>query len=226
MPKTVAYIHTYPGCAPILAMLWSGFKNLNLPIIGVDCVGEPTEYPEPVKTIEAGRNAYATDDPVNLPVRLILTLKHFLTTHYERCVIMEYDTLITGPLPDWPLHPYRMITKRAGGKHDSSEASQFFHTPWIFDRSSAGVVIGVGTQLVADPVMDRGGRGVHASPDMFLGLIMDRASFCWEDTGDTTFSRNTIDTPEQIAAARDAKARGCVFFHGVKTREQMEAILA
>jgi hypothetical protein len=179
-----------------------------------------------VKTIEAGINAYATEDPLNLPSRLILTLKHFLTTDYERCVIMEYDTLITGPLPDWPLNPRRMIAKRAGGKHDSSEASQFFHTPWIFDRSSTGVVTGVGTQLLSDPVMQRGGRGVHASPDMFLGLIMDRVPFQWEDTGDSTFSRNTIDSPDQIAEARDAKAKGCVFFHGVKTREQMEAILA
>lgn len=223
MTKTVAYIHSYPGAAQTLRMLWSGFKKLGLPIIGVDCDGEPTSWPEPVETIVAGRNAYFTEDYCNLPSRLVLTMKHFLTTDYQRAVVMEYDTLITAPLPDWPLHPYRMIATYAGGKLPNSDASCFFHTPWVCDRSTAGVIVGVGTQIMTEGLCS---QYPHGSPDVFLGLIMDRVNARWEDIGPVTFSRNTIHSPEDIAAARVAREKGATFFHGVKHREVMEAILA
>ncbi len=73
--------------------------------------------------------------------------------------------------------------------------------------------------------MARGGW-IHGSPDMFLGLIVDRAQMRWEDIGCGTFSRNTIHSPEDIALARKAIANGAWFIHGIKSREVLEAILA
>ncbi len=216
---TVCFIHSYPGAASTLALLWSGFKKLGLPLIGVDCVGDPCIWPEPIETIEAGINAYATQDAYNLPARLILTLKHFLTTDYERCLVVEYDSLILKPMPDYPPG---FVAHRAGGKHPGSEATQFFHTPWIFDRPAAKACARVGMEILSDGTILRGGHGVHASPDMFLGLIMDRCGLPWTESG--TFSRNTVDSPDQAAAAREAIAAGTWFVHGIKTREQLLSV--
>ncbi len=217
--NTVAYIHSYPGAASTLAMLWPGFKLLGLPLIGVDCEDEPTVWPEPIPVIAVGINAYATEDPHNLPCRLVLTLKHFLSTEYEQCVVVEYDTLIVKPFPGYPPG---FVAHRAGGKHPQSEASQFFHTPWIFDRAAAATCVLVGAEIIADGTLLRGGRGVHASPDMFLGLIVDRCGLPWTESG--TFSRNTIDSPEHVDAAREAIARGTWMLHGIKNRAQLESV--
>jgi hypothetical protein len=218
--KTVAYIHAYPGATATLAMLWSGFKKLGADLIGVDCVGEPCVWPEPIPRIEAGINAYATEDAYNLPSRLVLTFRHFLTTDYERCAIFEYDTLITGAIPEYPPG---FTAHRAGGRLTGSEASEFWHTPWICDRSTAIELCLHGMELMLDGTVGRGPRGVHGSPDMFLGLIADKTGMKFHESG--TFSRNTINSPEDIAEARKAIAGGTWMLHGVKTREQLDAIL-
>lgn len=220
MKSCIAYIHSYPGAAAALAMLWPGFKKLELSLIGVECDGEPTVWPEPIPTIDAGINAYATADPYNLPSRLVLTLKHFLTTEFERCIVMEYDTLILGPIPDYPSG---FVAKHFLGVIPGSEATQFFHTPWLFDRESAETVIRVGMELMMDGTVGRGGW-IHGSPDMFLGLIVDRSGMKFTDSG--TFTKNTIHSPEDITLARQAVADGVWFLHGVKSREVLDAILA
>lgn len=217
--NTVCYVHAYPGAASILAMLWGGFRQLGLPLIGVDCLGEPCVWPESIPTIEAGYNAYANVDHYNLPSRLVLTLRHFLTTDYERALVVEYDTLFNGHMSDYPKG---FVSHRAGGRLGGSEASQFFHTPWIFDRPSAATVIDAGMALMLDGTVGRGPVGVHGSPDMFLGLIIDRTGMEWSESG--TFSRNTIDSPDDLALAREAYQAGCWMFHGVKTRAQLESI--
>lgn len=219
--KDVCYIHSYPGCATTLAMLWPGFRLMSIPLIGVECVGEPTRWPEPIKTIEAGINAYANVDNYNLPSRLVLTLKHFLTTEYDRCLIAEYDSLILGPMPDYPSG---FTTHLAGGRLPGSEASHFYHSPWISDRDAAADIIRVGMELMMDGTVGRGPQGTHGAPDVFLGLIADRCGMKFNESG--TVSYNTIESPEQIAVARKSIAEGCWFLHGVKTRQQMEAILA
>ena len=221
LPRTVCYIHSYPGAADIIQLLWSGYQKLGMPLIGVDCEDKPTSWPGPIETIKAGVDIHWMENRKNLPTRLIKTLRHFLTTDYYRCVVIEYDTLILGPLPDWPIEPYRMIAKASGGPADGSQASQFFHTPWVFDRSSAGVVIGVGHKLIDEGIAD---RGVHGSPDVFLGLIVDAANMRWEDSG--TFSVNSLDLPENVIAAQEAYRNGCVFFHGIKDDLQKRAVTA
>lgn len=218
--KTVVYIHSYPGGAATLALLWDGFKNLGLPLVGVNCVGEPTAWPEPIPTIEAGYNAYANVDNYNLPSRLVLTLKHFLTTDYERALVVEYDTLFTGPMPDYPSG---FTAQFAGGRLPNSEASTFWHTPWISDRAAAETIVRVGTELMMDGTVGRGPLGLHGSPDVFLGLIKDRSGMEFNDSG--TFSRNTIDNPADVAEARKAIAAGVWMLHGVKTQAQRDAML-
>lgn len=215
--KSVAYIHSYPGAAPVIEMLWSGYKKLGIPLIGVDCEGEPTEWPEPIPTIEAGHNAYFNTDAYNLPSRLVLTLKHFLTTESDRALVMEYDTLISGTIPNYPAG---FVGQMAGGILPGSKASCFWHTPWIFDREAAATAIRDGMEIMASGIV---GRYPHGSPDVFLGLITDRGM---KATDSGTFSRNTIDQPQDIALARKAYSDGCWFIHGVKTRVQLEAITA
>lgn len=213
--STVAYIHSYPGATETLKLLWPGFKLLGWPLIGVETVDGEHEWPEPVKTITIGINKPWHMDKRSLPTRLINTLGHFLAGDHKRCCILEYDTLILGPLM---FDGKGLVTHLAGGQLPEAECRQFFHTPWVFERPTAAKVIVKGTELIYNGTCD---RGPHGSPDVFMGLVIEQLGLPWEESG--TFSANTIEGPF-VEPARAAYRAGCKLFHGVKTREQMESI--
>lgn len=214
--KSVCYIHSYPKATDTLKLLWPGFKLLGLPLIGVETIDGEHFWPEPIPTITIGVNKHWLTDRRYLPTRLVNTLGHFLSTDYERCCIVEYDTLITGPLPEYPPG---LVTHRAGGQLPNTRATQFFHTPWYCDRPAASKIIMHGSTLIAQGECDEGNNG---SPDVFLGLIVDDLKLPWRESG--TFSANTIEGVF-IEAARKAYREGCTFFHGCKKQEHVDSII-
>lgn len=214
--NTVLYIHSYPAATETLKLLWSGFKLLGWPIIGVETINGKHEWPEPIKTISIGVDKIWHKDRCNLPSRFINTLGHFLTTDYDRCCIIEYDTLILGPLPEYTKG---LVTHLAGGRLPDCEAAHFYHTPWICNRTTAAHIITHGMKLIENGTCE---RGPHGSPDVFLGLIIEQLGLDWEDS--LTFSANTI-IGSFVPEARKALADGCVFFHGTKSKEHVDSIL-
>lgn len=215
--RTLLLIHSYPGATETLKLLWSGFKVLGWDIVGVETIDGEHEWPEPVNTIKIGLNKYWTQDRRNLARRFTGSLRYFLSTDYDRVCILEYDTLVLGPVN---LPETGIVTHRAGGQLPDSQAPEFFHTPWMFDRESARTVELMGQQLIMDGTVD---YGCHGSPDILLGLIVNRLNLPWRESG--TFSANTING-EYVEKARVARRSGCVLFHGVKTKEQMQSVLS
>lgn len=213
--KAACFIHSYPGATETLRLLWPGFRLLGLPLIGVETIDGNHEWPEPIQTVKIGRNVHWLSDRRNLPRRLIGTLKYFLSTDYERACIVEYDSLICGPMPEYPPG---LTCHATGGRLPSAECPSFHHTPWIVDRATAEALWYEGMKLIVDGTCD---RGPHGSPDVFLGLLIDRLKLPWNASG--TFSANTIEGTF-VEPAREAYRAGCWFFHGVKTQEHIDSI--
>jgi hypothetical protein len=213
--NTVCIIHSYPGAGPTLDLLWPGFKKVGLPLVGVETIDGEHHWPESIPTVTIGINKHWMVDRRQLPSRLINTLGYFLSTEYDRCLVVEYDTLFTAPMPEYASG---LVLNRAGGQLPNTRATQFFHSPWIFDRKNAAAIIPHGASLIANGECDTGPNG---SPDVFLGLIVDDLKLEWEPSN--TFSANTIEGPF-IEPARKAYWDGCWMFHGIKKREQLESI--
>lgn len=214
--STVAYIHSYPGASPALDLLWAGFKINDWTLIGVDCIGEPCEWPEPIRTIQMGRNILWTKEPRNLPRRLLGTLAHFIFTGEDQCVIVEYDTAIFGKMPQYPKG---FTAHLAGGQLPDSDSKHFYHTPWIFDQKTAIEFFQAGETILQEGLCD---KGCHGSPDVFLALICERLGVIPNESG--TFSANTVEGVF-VEPARQAYLDGCWMIHGVKTPEHLKSII-
>lgn len=214
--KTLAMIHSYPGATNTLLLLWKGFKSLGWDIVGVECIDGDHYFPEQIPTIKIGRNVHWLKDRRSLPIRLVNSFSYFLTTDYDRVLICEYDTFIRGPLPEWPAG---LVCNHVGGQLPDSDAKHLLATPWYADRETAARIVTTGIELINEGVCE---KGPHGSPDVFLSLVCERAKIPWTHS-DICYSANTIEGEPYVTQAREAFKRGCKFFHGVKSRAQLES---
>lgn len=214
--KTVCLIHGYPGATNTLLLLWSGFKSLGWDLVGVETIDGEHFWPESIPTVKIGRNVHWLQDRRSLPMRLVNSFAWFLTTDYERCMIAEYDTYIRGPLPEWPAG---LVCNHVGGQMDGSDALYLLATPWCADRETAAKIVEHGTALINEGVCE---KSVHGSPDVFLSLVVQRAGIKFTHA-DWSYTANTIEGEPYVSNARNAYQRGALFFHGVKTRAQLES---
>lgn len=215
MAHTVCLIHSYPGATNTLHLLWDGFRSLGWDLVGVETIDGDCCWPEKIRTVKIGRNVHWLKDRRSLPIRLVNSLAWFLTTDYDRCMVVEYDTHIIGPLPKWPAG---LVCNHVGGQLPNSDAKHLLATPWYVDRETAAKIVETGTTLIRDGVCE---KGPHGSPDVFLSLIVERAGIPFTHSG--TYSANTIEGEPYVSEARKAFARGCRLFHGVKTKAQLES---
>lgn len=213
--KTLCLIHSYPGATNTLLLLWPGFKSLGWDLVGVETIDGDHFWPEPIPTIKIGRNVHWQKDRRSLPIRMVNSFAYFLTTDYDRCMIVEYDTHIIGPLPEWPAG---LVTNHIGGQMDGCDAKHLFHTPWYCDRETAAKIVEYGTALIREGACE---KGHHGSPDVFLSLVVERGGIKFSHSD--TFSANTISGSPYVENAREAFKNGCRLFHGVKTRAQLES---
>ena len=219
---TVTYICSHPEAAPIIRMLWRGYLRLGTPIVKVDC-DKPTEWPDEMaacRRIVRGQVVYHFADPTNLPLRLTAIWEDFLASEFERAVIIECDTLVAGPVPDYPEGFASMLA--GNWIYPSGLVNPFFHTPWIFNRQRAEEFLLAGRSLLADGTVAR--DKLLGSPDFFIGRIFDILQIGWSETFPMTFSRNTVETAADAEIARNTLAAGGWMVHGVKTQDQLQAI--
>lgn len=211
-------IHSFPGAMNTLLMpeIWAGFKSTGWDILGVETVEGNHFWPEPVPTIKVGSNVFWMHNKLNLPMRFLGTIYHFLNhTPNDHLCIVEYDTYICGKFYE-PCDG--LTTHLAGGQLPDSKSTRFFHTPWIMDRETAKKILKQGTILIME---GEHAHGCHGSPDVFLGLIVDRLELPFNESN--TFSVNTIEA-YAAPAANEAYKNGCKFFHGVKRPEHITNI--
>lgn len=214
--STLLAIMAYPQADATLRMLWKGYKLAADAMVGICPDSGIVKWPEPIDEVRSGPNDFWMQEKEMLPRRLVATLKHFLTTDHSDCCIIEYDTLILERLPS---HPGGFVTHLAGGQLNDAECSQFFHTPWWPDRASAEVMLPCMEELIESGICK---RSCHGSPDVFMGLVVQRLSLPWTDSN--TFSAHAIENGWKEPAKR-AFLNGCKFFHGVKKQRHIDAIM-
>lgn len=148
--------------------------------------------------------------------RVLDTMKHCLTLDYQGFVFTQYDSICLGQFP--AIGPLDSVHRLAGGITPGFKASFFLHPPWCFGKARLEQFVEAASDYdivtTEDGIMDR-----------WLSLIIEndcqpftRCAWGW--------TANSIDTPNLVACARQAIGNGALFVHGVKNKQQLDAILA
>jgi hypothetical protein len=211
-------IHSYPGANETMARHWPNFLNAGATrIAGIGTTDGKCTWPDGLDAVvDIGENAYmkfkGKDD--HLCRRLLDTVKWCLTQPEDRFAIVEYDTLILKPFPQFSgVHAHL-----TGGRVNGSKTKQFHHNPWAWGREH-------GPQLIAalEAALPHSREYPNNSPDLFFGLACEMANIkvtCpWK-----MFTRNSLDSKGDLELAVEAALDGAHVIHGVKTAEEYFAI--
>lgn len=176
-------------------------------IVFVTTVDSHCWVPEGVEAWAHGRDFYPDrDNPDdNLIRRTIEVLEHFLTTYHDRLVLIEYDVVLFA----------RPALNR---EFSGTMFAEFIHSPWCFDQEAARRFVRIGRTLLQHKAITGGW------PDRHMRLMFDLLRPTVDENNN--YSRNTLDQPHMIAEAREAVKNGCWAVHGLKTKEQFEALMA
>lgn len=145
--------------------------------------------------------------------RVLDTFKYCLTLEYEGFIFTQYDSICLGKLP--VISTSDSIHHFAGANTQPFESKFCLHPPWCFGKERLEEFVKCASQESIHLE-----RGVM---DRWLPLIMQRHKLAFT-TSDWSWSKNSIDTPEYVEDCRQAIARGILFVHGVKNRQQLNAI--
>lgn len=141
--------------------------------------------------------------------------------NYNDFIIYEYDSLCIDCnyaliFPDLA----REMRVLRSNQWDNTEPHKFrgrhyFHPPLAF---SIEVLTELNKVAIAVRPSDEGGFW-----DRLLGVMVDMANLQADGWGLDGFSRNTIE-PHDLPAAIEAKRKGAVWFHGIKTEQCLRAL--
>lgn len=210
---TAIVVVAHPGVNEIIHLHEPFWRKTGLPIIGVDHVGGGCTW--------ANGNPFALqiggppDSKKHRWVDRFLEIINWCTVHtnYDDFLITEYDGVIVRKPP---AHPGGIVGTLAGHKSDGFLAKSFYHCPWWMDRPSAEDF------LRRARIMLDFNLSEHGFIDRFLGAYGELYGVPIQQMN--TYSRNTIESPEEIEDARKAVAENCWFIHGIKSKEVLDAI--
>lgn len=215
MPS-VLYIHAYSGSKDALKRNWPFFKRSGaVEIVGVEPLGCPNVWPEPIRRIQAGEDAYFRQSSPHLIIKFLAGLKdHVKRKAYRNftSVHCEYDHLTTGKIPEFT----GIQMNHCVGKVVGNRGSGGMHLPWGFDHASAKQVWILGNRMVA------AGDWENGSPDMWIYWLLEQYGLPWAQSN--TFSANGFDHPPTVEAAQRAIAAGAWCVHPCKTGEDFRKI--
>ncbi len=224
--NTLLVIMSHSGANETVKRHWPHYLKGGCDILGVGRTDTNCEWPggglapPMVGFINVGKESYANGD--NHIVRFLDVLDLCMTLpslkKYQAFCLVEYDTLLFGPIPK--IKPGTFMTKLAGHRSEGFAAENYYHTPWLLDRIMAGRILTYGRAMLKAGLIERG------FIDRWLGLLFDLHGIKPVDTGASTFTFNTIDTPEKMSLAKQAIADGIWFLHGCKTPEQLAQLTA
>lgn len=165
-----------------------------------------------------GRDQYLNGS--NLCRRLVDTIAWCAQQPEDHYILCEYDCLGFKRLPDFD----GVMCDRTGGRTWNSKASWFGHWPICMDRESAVQLMAIGYQLLLDepPAYNT----PDSSPDVFFGLMCDRARIQPEHDRFRLFTRNKLDIPGDLELAQAARRSGVHAIHGVKSEHEFRIILS
>ena len=216
--KTLVAIMAHSTAGDTVRRHWPWYLKGGCDILGVgraDTVCSWPITPGFIGEVRLGNESYAAGD--NHIRRMLDLIEHFLTLKdYGALVVIEYDGIFLQPIPKLKVDTF--YAKLAGGGGPGFLGSMYVHTPWCMDRLAAGRILKYGRAMVNAKLIEQGFL------DRWFGLMIDLYDLQWRDTGEGTYTQNTLDTPEKMADARRAVAAGAWYVHGVKTPQQLEEL--
>ncbi len=175
---------------------------------------------------DALRLAIGVDKRLNgphLPKRLIDTIQGLLDVPWRILIVAEYDCLILKRLQVENMNPdAELALYLAGGQTQGSIAQHFYHVPWVFRRDAAIRFVEAGRRILDKGICSYGSP--ESSPDVFVGLIVERFGFKLQTDLWRQYSRNSFDRPGHLEEARQAYRDGVDVIHGCKTAEELAFI--
>lgn len=147
--------------------------------------------------------------------RVLDTMKYCLSLDYQGFVFTQYDSICLGPLP--VIQSLDSIHHFAGGEVAGFRSNFFLHPPWCFGKARLEEFVKAASTY--DIVTTENGI-----MDRWLSLIIEEACLPFEKCV-WSCSINSIDKPSYVEGVRQAIASGCKFVHGVKNKQQLDAIL-
>lgn len=217
--KTLVVVMSHSAANPTLARHWSWFLKGDCDILGIGRTDTHCVWPNErlVGAIDIGLESYASGD--NHITRLLGTIEHCLKSPelkgYSGFCLLEYDCVIFKPVPKPSVDT--LHAKLAGHRDQGFIGENYYHTPWTFDRIMGGRILKAGRAMLRAGLIERG------FIDRFLGLMADLYDLDVKDTGNTTYTRNTIE-PCHVEEARAAVDSGIWMLHGCKTEECLRDI--
>lgn len=219
MNKTLLVVMSWGGAYEQVKWSWPYYQRSGFDILGSN-PEDSTHYWPPTINYAAsiGVAGYSSPQLIRRWVKTVeFCLRPDFNTYTDFCLI-EYDAVFLRPPPK---HPGWLFTHLAGHKLNQGEkANHFYHTPWWFDRAAAAVIIKRGNELIAEGQFELG------SPDVFLGRIIEETNLPWTETGTFSVNGRMLDIPDYWNAAIKSVQDGCWFVHGIRTKEQLDALAA
>lgn len=221
--KTLLAIHSYFEAAQTVKDFWPWYKIPGWDIVGIDNEGPAHDWPENVPHVAMGvRGAWKKmpHSSNNQNNRFLDTfdffLHHPLCQPYDNfCLVQEDGIFLRKPDP----YPGGFHTHRAGGWQPGAKAKQFFHSPWWIDRNICEIFIREGCKLL------RAGENELNSPDLLMGLIVDRTGLKWTEHGSVSINHDELQSRKQEVLPA-LKQRPCPwYFHGISTPAERDWVL-
>lgn len=162
-------------------------------------------YDRYVKYEGGPENEWLIGTDENLPRRQMDVLDGFLDKNsYSTLITLEYDTYLARPLANPEGYDF-------GGVWFGY---RFVHWPWVIHGNEVEGLVERGMRLL------REGRCGGGWPDRFIADVVRECPWI-ERQQLPSWSCNTIETPEQLAAARECLHGGGFSVHGIKSVEML-----
>jgi hypothetical protein len=214
----ILVIHSYPKanfCFDRHFPYWRrcGFTR----IIGVATKGGGCKFSKGVDVVEIGRDVYIDGDA--LPRRWTDTAEWMLTQRdWDDAVIINADTVLFKPMPS-VVNLDGFHAQLAGELDYKGEKRKFYHNPVLCNRRTWELLLKCGRQMLEE------GDIAEGLPDFWAGRLCQRFSIPVHTNTFYGYTRNTIETYEQIQEAAEAYRAGAVAIHGIKSAKVLAAIV-
>lgn len=222
MKKTLLAIHSYAGANHMVSVLWPYYKVAGCDILGIGRTNAQCLWPEAMQTRDIGEDPFkpwSQHQTDNLCRRLIDTLDVCLRdfTQYSDYCIIEWDSIFVKPLPE---HSGGFISVPCGVENwPGFKAKVAFLGPWWFDKDSAKKAIDKGRELIANGDIEKG------TPDFFIGRVVELTGIPYKAI--PVVFQMEFNTPQFIEDARKHYlAKDVYYMHGIKTEQQLKAIVS
>lgn len=225
--RTLLVVLSYSKANEMLVRHWPYFLKADADIMGVGREDTDCRFPKERLVWEAkiGKDSYVNGD--NLPNMHVRAMSCALSMTYDEgadnpqpythICLTEPDAIFLKPLP---LHLGGLMATYCGGKSPGFYGNAFFHGPWYVDRYTAEKFVAGGQAMLKCDLFELG------FPDRFWGLWQELYGVKFHPLNPAySYSQNRLDRPQYIQEAREAIARGIGYLHGVKTQEELSAVM-